>query len=94
MEQEKNWEEYTKEEQTTLLNHWVYYYGGIIMTLKDFEDFRVLSTTKQDEIFDHNISYLIEILKTLKIKYIVFEDIDRYQDVEIFEIRNNFVTKM
>lgn len=43
----------------------------------------------KDEIFDHNINYLIDILKTVNIKYIVFEDIDRYQDIEIFEkIRN------
>ena len=31
MEQRKTWEEYSNEEKTTLLNHWVYYYGGIIM---------------------------------------------------------------
>ena len=47
---------------------------------------------KKDEIFDHNINYLVEILKTLNIKYIVFEDIDRYQDVEIFEKIHNMNT--
>lgn len=46
----------------------------------------------KDEIFDHNINYLVEILKTLNIKYIVFEDIDRYQDVEIFEKIHNMNT--
>ena len=48
-----------------------------------------VNVNNKDEIFDHNINYLIEILQTINIKYIVFEDIDRYQDVEIFEkIRN------
>lgn len=51
-----------------------------------------VDVNSKDEIFDHNISYLIEILKTLKIKYIVFEDIDRYQDVEIFEKIHNMNT--
>ena len=59
MELKKDWEDYTKEEQTTLLNHWFYYYGGIIMTLKDIEDFRLLSATRQDEIFNHIVTNYI-----------------------------------
>lgn len=53
------WEEYTEEEKTTLLNHWFYYYGGTIMTLKDIEDFRALSETRQDEIFNHIVTNYI-----------------------------------
>ena len=59
MEIKKTWEEYTKDEQTTLLNHWVYYYGGILMTLQDFSDFRILSSTRQDEIFNHIVTILL-----------------------------------
>ncbi|MBQ7140102.1 MAG: hypothetical protein IJO32_01205 [Bacilli bacterium] len=58
------------------------------ITYSNFE----VDVKNKDEIFDHNINYLIEILKTLKIKYIVFEDIDRYQDVEIFEKIHNMNT--
>ena len=59
MEQRKTWEEYSNEEKTTLLNHWVYYYGGIIMTLKDIEEFRLLSSTRQDELFNHIVTNYI-----------------------------------
>ena len=59
MEQRKTWEEYSNEEKTTLLNHWVYYYGGIIMTLKDIEEFILLSSTRQDDIFNHIVTNYI-----------------------------------
>ncbi len=58
------------------------------ITYSNFE----VDVNDKDEIFDHNINYLTEILETLKIKYIVFEDIDRYQDVEIFEKIHNMNT--
>lgn len=59
MSSKKVWEEYTPEEQTTLLNHWFYYYGGVVMTLKDLENFRNLSTTRQKDIFDHIVTSFI-----------------------------------
>lgn len=59
MGNKKTWEEYTSEEKTTLLNHWFYYYGGIIMTLKDIEEFRKLSASRQDDIFNHIVTSFI-----------------------------------
>ena len=59
MSKEKSWEEFTPEERTSLLNHWFYYYGGVVLTLKDFADFRTISTTRQDEIFDHIVTSFI-----------------------------------
>ena len=56
-----------------------------------YSNFEV-DVNNKDEIFDHNINYLIDILKTIGIKYIVFEDIDRYEDVEIFEKIHNMNT--
>jgi len=59
MEIKKTWEEYNKEEKETLLNHWFYYYGGMLMTPKDLEDFQSLSKTKQDEVFNHIVTNYI-----------------------------------
>ena len=59
MESKKSWEEFTSEEKTTLLNHWFYYYGGVVMTLKDMEEFRKISSTRQDDIFDHIVTNFI-----------------------------------
>ena len=59
MPKDKKWEEFTEEEKTSLLNHWFYYYGGTIMTLKDIENFRKISGTKQDEIFNHIVTLYI-----------------------------------
>ena len=59
MDNKKLWEDFTKSEQTILLNHWVYYYGGIVMTLKDLEDFNTLSETRQDDIFNHIVTCFI-----------------------------------
>ena len=59
MKNNKRWEDFTKEEKTTLLEHWFYYYGGLIMTLKDLEDFREISSTRQDEIFAHIVTNYI-----------------------------------
>jgi len=52
MEKVKTWEEYTKEEQTALLNHWFYYYGGMLLTLEDFDNFAKIVSTRQDDIFN------------------------------------------
>ena len=59
MENNKRWEDFSEGEKTTLLEHWFYYYGGLIMTLKDLEDFRNISTSRQDEIFAHIVTNYI-----------------------------------
>ena len=56
IERKRSWQEYNSEEKTTLLTHWFYYYGGVIMTLKDMEDFRNLVVTRQDQIFNHIVT--------------------------------------
>ncbi len=101
MNNKKKWELLTPEEKTTLLNHWFYYYGGIIMTLKDMEDFRKLSKSKQDDIFDHIITIflykrtiqsnmLIKALREGKIDELFacsldYGDIVEYQQENIYE---------
>jgi hypothetical protein len=59
MEKAKKWEDFTTEEKITLLNHWFYYYGGVVLTLKDFELFRKLTATRPDDIFDHIVTRYI-----------------------------------
>ena len=51
-EQRKKWEEFSSEEKTSILNHWFLYYGGLIVTLEEVENFRKLAETKQDDIFN------------------------------------------
>lgn len=36
----KDFDDYTKDEQTALLLHWWYYYGKIIFTLEEIENFK------------------------------------------------------
>ncbi len=59
MNNKKDWEDYTDEEKSTLLNHWFYYYGGTFITLKEMEDFRKLASERQDDIFDHIVTSYI-----------------------------------
>lgn len=59
MEVRNTWEEYSREEKIALLNHWVFYYGGIIMDLEDLNSFRKLSLTRQDDIFNHIVTNYI-----------------------------------
>ena len=107
MGNKKTWDSLTSDEKTTLLNHWFYYYGGVIMTLKDMEDFRALSNTKQDAIFDHIISSfmyrrtiksnaLVKALREGKIDElfsysISFDDIVEYQLENVYEEAKNII---
>ena len=58
-ENRKKWDEFSKEEKTSLLNHWFYYYGGVIVTLEEIEKFGELAKTKQEEIFNYITTSLI-----------------------------------
>ena len=56
----KKWEDYSKEEQTNNLIHWFHYYGGMIYTFKELEDFEKLAKTRQDDIFNYIVtSYIV-----------------------------------
>ncbi len=59
MEIKKTWEEYSEAEKAALLNHWFYYYRGAKMKPKDLADFKALSQTKQDEVFNHIVTNFI-----------------------------------
>jgi hypothetical protein len=59
MDKGKTWDEYTKEEQANLLNHWYVYYGGLIVTLAEIDKFHELSLTHQDDIFNYILSSFI-----------------------------------
>ena len=52
----KTWEDFSLEEKQSLLNHWFYYYGGAIMTLKEMDDFRKLASQRADDIFSHIVT--------------------------------------
>ena len=57
--QKKRWEDLEAGEKTSLLDHWFYYYGGMMMTLKDIAAFRELSATRQDDIFSHIVTNFV-----------------------------------
>ena len=52
----KTWETISPEEKRSLLNHWFYYYGGTVMTLKEMDDFNTLATQRPDDIFRHIVT--------------------------------------
>lgn len=47
------WENLTTEQKTNYLNFWFHYYGGVIYTLEELEQFMELAKTKADEIYNH-----------------------------------------
>lgn len=50
--EEKIWEDYTHEEKSDLLQHWWYYYGKMIITLAEWEEFNKLVKDNTDKVFD------------------------------------------
>ena len=52
----KKWEEYTKEEQKELLNHWWHYYGKVMYTLEEWEQFNKLIDKDSDKILEMAIA--------------------------------------
>ncbi len=59
MESKKTGEEYSGAEKEALLNHWFYYYRGAQMKPKDLEDFKALSQSQQDKVFNHIVTNFI-----------------------------------
>ena len=49
--EKKKWEEYTKEEKCELLTHTFYYYGKLMFSLADFEDYQKLCEKRADDVF-------------------------------------------
>ena len=52
----KKWEEYTKEEQKEFLNDWWHYYGKVIYTLEEWEQFNKLIDKDSDKILEMAIA--------------------------------------
>lgn len=48
----KSFDEYTQEEKETILNHWFYYYGKSIITMKELELFNELVKNKTNMVWD------------------------------------------
>jgi len=48
----KVWNEYSKEDQNNLLQHWWYYYGKIIFTMEEWDQFNKLIERDSNEIFE------------------------------------------
>lgn len=107
MGNKKTWDSLTPAEKTTLLDHWFYYYGGVILTLKDMEDFRKLSESRQDDIFHHILTNLLY-RNTIKTNLFVacmregkldelfshslsFDDIVEYQMENVYEELKQFL---
>jgi len=59
MEKGKRWEEYTKDEQSKLLNHWYIYYGGLVVTFAEIEQFHELVPNHLDDIFDFIVTSFV-----------------------------------
>lgn len=47
----KKWNEYTKDEKFSLLNHWFHYYGKLVYTLKELENFQDLVNKDSNKMF-------------------------------------------
>ena len=47
----KSWNEYTKEEKIILMRHWWNYYGKMVFTLAEYEQFNELLESKCDLIY-------------------------------------------
>lgn len=47
----KSWNEYTKEEKIILMRHWWHYYGKMVFTLAEYEQFNELLESKCDLIY-------------------------------------------
>ncbi|MBQ7140659.1 MAG: hypothetical protein IJO32_04070 [Bacilli bacterium] len=48
----KSWNEYSKEDKNELLQHWWYYYGKVIITMDEWEQFNKLVEKDSDKIFE------------------------------------------
>ncbi len=47
----KEWNLYTKEEKKDILNHWWYYYGKLLITFDEIEEFNRLLDSNTEDIY-------------------------------------------
>ena len=67
---DKKWNDYSNEDKSNILNHWFYYYGGVLVTLEEIEEFRKLAMTRQDDIFNYIVTSSL-INKTIQTNVLV-----------------------
>ena len=58
MERRKTWYELSEDEKTTLLTFWFRYYGGMMFTMDEYDQFHRLAQRRQDDIFAHIVTSL------------------------------------
>ena len=59
MERKKTWYELSEDEKTTLLIFWFRYYGGMVFTMDEYDQFIKLAQRRQDDIFAHIVTRAI-----------------------------------